>query len=41
MEKAWLAAMVVDGGKDRSVDFYVIFSFDRSALFKGQDVIEL
>ena len=24
-----------------SVDFYVIFSFDRSALFKGLDVIEL
>ena len=36
------------GGRQRrgslcapSVDFYVIFSFDRSALFKGLDVIEL
>ena len=37
-----------NGGRQRqgslgapSVDFYVIFSFDRSALFKVLDVIEL
>ena len=29
------------GRQRHSVDFYVIFSFDRSALFKGLDVIEL